>query len=113
MRKIINGKVYDTFTAEIVAGPRAEGKPGEDRFLRESLYMMPKSCRFFLYGSSGPWHLYSSYVGDNQYVAGSGVRPLTPKQALAWVQAYAMGRTNSWEEILSFEDTLPKIGGEQ
>ena len=52
MKKIINGRKYDTETAKHI-GSRSEGQPGNFEYFTEDLYLK-KTGEFFLLGDGGP-----------------------------------------------------------
>lgn len=87
MKKIINGKHYDTTNATII-GQHQIGRPDRRVYLKEGLYHTPRSKDFFLAGESGPYGPYAKYLGDNTYGYGEGVRPLTVPQAVEWAKHY-------------------------
>lgn len=85
MKKIINGKVYDTDTARYVGG---DG--GGDGFSRwsEDLYQK-RTGEFFLFGEGGPATKYAEYVdGNNAWSNGSKIIPLNVDAAREWVEKH-------------------------
>ena len=98
MKKIINGKVYDTASAKLV-GEWDNGRYGRD-FGRcaEDVYQK-RTGEFFLHGSGGPMSKYSVSYGDNEWGGGERIIPLTYTAAQKWA-----------EEHLSGEDYEPIFG---
>lgn len=82
MKKIINGKMYNTETAKLV-GEWDNGRYGDFGHCAESLYQK-KTGEFFLYGEGGPMTKYSVYCGSNSCRGGEMITPLTDKAAKAW-----------------------------
>lgn len=83
MKKIINGKVYDTRTAEQVGSfSRCFGDFSD---YDEELYRK-RTGEFFLYGSGGPMSPYSRATGQNSWSGGEGIRPLTYAEAQEWAE---------------------------
>ena len=87
MKKIINGKKYNTETATKL-GDRWNGLSKSD-FGRvyEELYRK-KTGEYFLYGEGGPMTKYSVSVGQNCWTGGEMIIPLTEEEAREWVEMY-------------------------
>ena len=87
MKKIINGKVYDTEKARLVG--RCEfGDPLNDLdFYQEWLYLK-RTGEYFTYGEGGPRTPYSTVVGENRWGGGWGIVPLEYNEAKQWVQEH-------------------------
>ena len=84
MRKVIDGKVYDTAKAELVA-EWDNGYYGNDfKRCEENLYRTPKGA-WFVAGEGGPMSKYSRPVG-NMTAGGEGLAPLTDDEALQWLE---------------------------
>lgn len=87
MKKIINGKMYNTETAKEV-GVYWNGLSGRDfRSFTEHLYKK-KTGEFFLYGCGGPMTKYAVSCGGNGYTGGDGFTPLTEHEARLWCEEY-------------------------
>ena len=87
MKKIINGKRYDTEKAKLIGNYRYSHQ-GDFNFVDEDLYITPRSKTYFLAGSGGPNTKYRSYSGDNSWGGGEKIQPLSKKDAFAWAQEY-------------------------
>lgn len=88
MKKIIQGRVYDTSTAHMVG--EASGVPFQDRMrrFREALYKK-RTGEYFLAGSGGPLSQWAvPYSPEGGLAEGSGIRPLTWEQARDWGERY-------------------------
>lgn len=81
MKKIINNLVYNTKTAREVA--TSERNPGQFSYVSETLYRK-KTGEYFLYGEGGPESKYSKPSGQNSWVGGEKIIPLTYEEALKW-----------------------------
>lgn len=83
MKKIINGKVYDTDKAKAV-GRYADG---EDRLSRiaETLYRK-RTGEFFLHGEGGAATSYAEPRGDGGWAPGERIAPLSYKTAQEWAE---------------------------
>lgn len=84
MRKIINGKAYDTDKA-ISLGSRACGQCGSLDWAEEELFRK-RNGELFLCGTGGAATKYSVSLGGNSYSGGSKIRPLTVQMAQAWAE---------------------------
>lgn len=99
MRKIINGKLYDTNTATPI-GTWSNNLPTSDfRHETTTLYITKKG-NFFIAGESGPLGRYAYSVG-NIISRGEGMFALTKEEALDWVEKHL--ETNKLE-TKKFED---------
>ena len=86
MKKIIDGKLYNTATAEAVDS-YDNGLYGTFRYWEEALYRK-KTGEYFLYGYGGPATEYSEQVGPNEYGSGERIIPLTAAEAKTWMEKY-------------------------
>lgn len=84
MKKIINGRKYDTSTATELAS--VTSNPAE-RFYRtdETLYRK-RTGEFFLYGEGGPMTRWAEPYGLTGSQSGSGIVPLTVEEAREWAE---------------------------
>lgn len=98
MKKIVNGKVYDTGKARFLGG---DG--GGDGFYRWSEELFQKRTgEFFLYGEGGPATKYAYSVGQNQWSGGSKIIPLDVKAARQWVEEHL--DADDYEQIFGLPD---------
>ena len=98
MKKIINGKRYDTETAEMVADD-SYSNYGDFEYWSEELYRT-KRGNWFLCGEGGAMSRYSRSVGQNETGGGSAIIPLTRGKALAWLGAHAPA-SEAYEEYFA------------
>lgn len=84
MKKIINGKRYDTETAEEM-GWWNNSYPRNDFNFCEEILFKKRTGEFFLYGSGGAMSPYNSRSG-NSWGWGEAIRPLTVEQAQKWAE---------------------------
>lgn len=87
MKKVINGKIYNTETAELI-GEDSYSYPGDFHHWEAALYRTPRSHQYFLAGSGGPMSRFAQSVGQNEWSGGSDLIPLSPEDALAWAEAH-------------------------
>ena len=86
MKKIINGRMYDTKTATLV-GTASYSYPGDFSYWEENLYRK-KTGEFFICGEGGPMSQYAHRIGQNLWSGGEKIRPLTLKEAREWAERY-------------------------
>lgn len=86
MKKIINGKKYDTATAKEV-GSYQKGYGRDLSYYREDLYRK-KTGEFFLCGEGGPASKYAESCGNNSWSGGCQIIPLTYEAARTWAEEH-------------------------
>lgn len=84
MKKIINGKLYDTDTAKEL-GSWSKGEGGDFSRIGETLYRK-RTGEFFLYGEGGPMTQYAESRGDNSWSGGEKIIPLSVSMAREWAE---------------------------
>lgn len=86
MKKVIDGKLYNTETATL-CGSYSNGYSYNDfQFCAERLYRTKKG-QFFLHGEGGPMSAYSESYG-NMSCGGEGIRLLALDEAREWGQEH-------------------------
>lgn len=95
MKKIINGKMYNTETAKCV-GWWDNGRYGNFYYCAESLYRK-KTGEYFLYGSGGAMSKYSESCDSNSWSGGCKIIPMTEAEAKRWAEQYLTGE--EYEEV--------------
>ena len=86
MKKIINGKTYNTETAKAVS-VWCNGEYGNMSYVEETLYKK-KTGEYFLYGMSGATGKYAESIGCNSKNGGSKFISYTEDQAKEWLEKY-------------------------
>lgn len=90
MKKIINGKVYDTETAELI-GEWSNGYYTNDfSCCSEDLYRK-RTGEFFLHGCGGSMSKYAVSNGNNSWGGGEKIIPLTYEAAQKWAEEHLSG----------------------
>ena len=85
MKKIINGKLYDTETArEIGCNSHGEG-PRDFHWYAETLYKK-RTGEYFLHGEGGPMTRYAEAAGQNTWTGGARISPLSLEAAKKWAE---------------------------
>ena len=85
MKKIIDGKSYNTETAECLHS-WDNGYYGNDfKSCKESLYKTKKGS-YFLAGKGGPMSKYAKSCGNNCVGWGEGIEPISEREAVEWLE---------------------------
>ena len=84
MKKIINGRKYDTETAECVGYMKSGHNYSDFGYYSESIYKK-RTGEFFLYGEGGPLSPYAKSVGRDR-MGGEAIIPLTEEEAKRWCE---------------------------
>ena len=87
MKKVINGKLYNTQTAKALASRDNHCQPGSFDYVEEILYRK-KTGEFFLRGSGGARTIYAEPCEGGSR-GSSRILPLTVAEAREWAEAYA------------------------
>ena len=85
MKKIINGKVYNTETAQEVGSWSNNRSYSDFDHCEEALYRK-KTGEYFLHGVGGPRSPYAECIDNNSWSGGSAIRPLTFEEARKWAE---------------------------
>lgn len=83
MKKIIDGKLYDTATAKEIASMSHGEGPRDFRYYEETLYKK-RTGEYFLYGEGGPMTHYAVSRGQNSWSGGEKIIPLDYAAAQKW-----------------------------
>ncbi|MFZ2207387.1 MAG: hypothetical protein WAV22_01820 [Porticoccaceae bacterium] len=92
MRVIIDGKKYDTDTAEHIASASYSGSRSDFQWWEEDLYRK-RTGEFFLSGAGGPMTRYAAAVDQNSWTGGSRIIPLSEEEAREWLERHADAET--------------------
>lgn len=107
MKKIINGKVYDTETAKKMGSYSNGGGWRDFNHIEETLYRK-KTGEFFLFGEGGPSTRYAERVEQNTWSGGSCIMPLQYEEAQKWAEKHLDG--DEYEAIFgTIEETDDKL----
>ena len=100
MYKVINGKRYNTETAELM-GEDSYGGRTDFSHWSEELYRK-KTGEFFLYGEGGPLSRYSESTGQNEMSGGERIMPLSYHEAQDWAERHLDG--DDYDKIFGAPD---------
>ncbi len=95
MKKIINGKKYDTETAEVIGYWSNHLGSNDFNSLSETLYKK-KTGEFFLYGEGGANTRYSKSNGNSSW-GSSTIIPFAEREAMDWLEEH--GDADRYEEV--------------
>lgn len=90
MKKIIEGKVYDTEKAKKVASWYSSYARNDFHYYKEELYKK-KTGEFFLYGEGNAASPYSRSCGQNEWCGGEKIVPMTFAEAQEWAEKHLDG----------------------
>ena len=86
MKKVIEGKIYDTKTAqEICDLPSPTQNPSDFGWHQTTLFRTAKG-RFFVAGEGGPRSMWAKTVSMNSWSSGSGLRAVTHGEAHSYME---------------------------
>ena len=83
MRKVINGRTYNTETSKVIGGWDNGRSYNDFECCEETLYKNTKGA-YFLYGEGGPMSKYAKSAGQNSWTGGSAITPMTASEAQEW-----------------------------
>jgi len=86
MRKVVQGKRYDTETAELVAD-YSYGYGNDFRHFEEELYKT-KNGNWFKVGSGGPMSQYCESANGNTWGISDVFIPMSDEEAFNWLQTH-------------------------
>jgi hypothetical protein len=87
MKKIIEGKRYNTETAEKIHAWDNGHYGGDFKACEETLYKT-KNGSYFIHGSGGPMSPYAKPVGNNAVGYGSDIIPMSKEEAFEWLTGH-------------------------
>jgi hypothetical protein len=106
MKKVINGKVYDTDKAKLIAEAHHDNiKDADGKSLKQWLYRK-KTGEFFVYVDGAALELQNIF--QHGYKPNAGIYPLTYEQAQRWAERELTA--DQWENIFGDpEDDETKV----
>lgn len=101
MKKIINGKLYDTDTAKELGRWSNMGDTRNFHWYREVLYRK-RTGEYFLHGEGGPLTQYAVSISDNSWSGGDKIIPMTAATARKWAEEHL--DADEYAEIFGMPD---------
>lgn len=95
MKRVIDGKLYNTDTAELIHKWNNGYYPNDFNWCAETLYKTKKGA-YFIAGEGGAMSKYSTRCGSNSAGGGSGISVLTEDEAIGWLENH--GGTEALEQ---------------
>lgn len=95
MKKIINGKCFNTETADVI-GSFEYGVSGDFTHVVECLYRTKKG-QFFMYYEGGPMSKYAVSHGNNSTSGSYGIDLIDDEAAKKWAEKHLTG--DEYEEV--------------
>lgn len=87
MKKIINGKAYDTDTATRLGTWWSSSDVRDFSHVEETLYRK-RTGEHFLHGYGGPMSKYARAEGQNSWSGGDRIMPMSYDEARAWAEEH-------------------------
>ena len=101
MRKVIDGRTYNTSTSEILGTWENIQDQSDLSYCAETLYRNSKGS-LFIHGQGGPKSRYAKEVGAASTIAGEQIIPLTLEAAKKWAEEYLT--VEEYEEAFSAQE---------
>lgn len=96
MRRIINGRKYDTGTATALAEWSNDYPVNDFHYVAETLYRK-RTGEYFVHGEGGPASKYAMAVGNSGWRGGEQIVPLSYEAARRWAEEHL--DTDDYEAI--------------
>lgn len=106
MKKIINGKRYDTDTAKEI-GYDSYSNRRDFSFWEETLYRK-NTGEYFLHGEGGPASKYAVTIGQNEWSGGEKIIPLNEAAAKKWAEDHLSADEYEKNFVLDEDETEKK-----
>ena len=101
MKKIIEGRLYNTDTAKELGVWASTWDYRDFNYVAEKLYQK-RTGEYFLYGEGGPMSKYAQSCGQNSWSGGEKIIPLSPEKAREWAEAHL--DADDYAEIFGMPD---------
>jgi hypothetical protein len=87
MKKVIDGKLYNTDTAKKLGYWSNRYNIGDLNYCAETLYKT-KSGKYFIHGEGGANTRYAQPAEQNWWTAGEHIEPISEKTAKEWAEEH-------------------------
>ena len=98
MKRIIDGKRYDTQTATAIASDQGGGGKTDFSHWHETLYRTQNGA-WFIHGQGGAMSRWSEPAYPNGRQGGEGILPLTDELAQEWLTVHANQLVESFFDV--------------
>lgn len=86
MKRVIDGKVYNTETATLI-GEDSYGYSSDFSYWSESLYKT-RNGAYFIHGEGGARSKWGRQTSQNTWSGGAGIEVLSEGEAIAWCERH-------------------------
>lgn len=100
MKKVINGKMFNTESAKMLGRWENDFPTNDFSYCKEELYLT-KSGNYFLYGTGGPLSIYGKRIGSNIH-GDSVINAFTESEAKEWAEEHLSG--DEYENAFELEE---------
>lgn len=87
MRKVINGRTYNTETSKQIGKWSNDLGYRDFRFCEETLYKNTKGA-YFIHGEGGARSKYGTQTGSSTWSGGTNIIPMTAEEAQEWAEEH-------------------------
>ena len=87
MKKVIDGKIYNTETAELLHEWNNDKFTSDFGYCEESLYKTKKGA-YFIAGEGGAMSKYARSCGSNNTCGSDGLEVVSEAQAMQWLEEH-------------------------
>lgn len=101
MKKIIEGKLYNTETAILIGSTSNNVSKLDFKYFEEDLYRTKKGA-WFLAGKGGPLSNYATPVEGGGWTGGENIIPISEEAAKDWVEKHLS--TEDYLELFEAEE---------
>ena len=103
LRRVIDGKVYDTIKANLVCELSSSHNYGDFGWHETELYRTAKG-NFFVAGVGGPRSMWAERTGQNSWSSGKGIRAVDENEARGHMEAAGCSAEKFIDASLLFEE---------
>lgn len=96
MKKIIDGRLYDTYTAKLIARYEASYPVDDYHYYTEALYKK-RTGEYFLHGEGNAASQYAKKIDHSIWSAGEALVPLPYDRAVKWAEEHM--RVEAYKDV--------------
>ncbi len=102
MKKILNGRRWDTEKATLIGHAELNPYQNDFGYWEAGLYITPRSKEFFIAGHGGPMSRFGRSVRQNETSGGSDIILMSKTEALEFAEQYL--DAEEFEKYFKIED---------